>query len=188
MEKKLFRDKLLKKRNGLSWLEVQGTSHEITQRILFLPAYQQAQTILFYLSTRNEIDTAPLIRTAWQQDKKVIVPVCQPNKNLSLSQLLSLEELGTGKWNIPEPKKEFLRPISPQEVDLVIVPGLAFDEEGYRLGYGAGYYDRFLTKLSPECIKLALAYEFQLISKVPREPHDIPVDMILTEQRVITIK
>ena len=102
------------------------------------------------------------------------------------SQLLSFDELEPGYYGILTPKKEFIRYIDPKEIDLIIVPGAAFDRQGYRVGFGGGYYDRFLTDLN--CMKISIAFGLQIVDKVPREGHDLPVDMIITEKETINIK
>ncbi len=189
MDKKQLRQQFLQKRDSLNLLDAQAKSHEITQRLLLLSEYQEAQDILVYLAFKNEISTKVIIIDAWQKNKRILIPVCQPSdKSLLLSELHSFGELTSGTWNIPEPKKEYLRPIDPQKVDLAIIPGLAFDFSGYRLGYGGGYYDRFLPKLLATCPKIALAYDFSLAEFLPHETHDIPVDCIVTETRTYLVK
>jgi 5-formyltetrahydrofolate cyclo-ligase len=102
-----------------------------------------------------------------------------------ISEIKSLEELAPGTMGIPEPQKEFLRPVRWTDIEAVMVPALAYDLNGFRLGYGGGYYDRLLSGISPECTKIGAAFEQQIVSEVPREKHDIKVDLIITEDRVI---
>lgn len=172
-------------RKNLNTLEVQGKSHEATQRFIVLPEYKNAKTIFTYLAFKNEIDTNPLIQNAWQQKKNIVVPICQKKtKNMLLSRLDSFSELQPGTWDIPEPKMEYIRPVAPEQIDLVIIPGIAFDFNGNRLGYGGGYYDRFLPILPKHCCKVVLAYDFQIIHSVPIDKHDIPVDIIISENNI----
>lgn len=186
MNKNLLRQQAMKMRNSLNSLEVQGKSHEISQLFLSLPLYREVPSILSYLSFGSEIDTTAIIKNAWLRGKRVLVPVCQTkDKTLLISELRSLNELSPGTWGIPEPKKEYLRPVSPSEIGLAIIPGLAFDSRGHRLGFGAGYYDRFLSTLPSECPKIALAYNFQIVEFIPNEAHDVPVDLIVTEKRIL---
>lgn len=188
MEKKLLRQQALKQRKSLNSLEVQGRSHEIAQRLLFLPEYQKAQNILVYMSFDNEVDTRAIITNAWQQKKRVLVPICHTSdKSMQISELCNFSELAPGTWGIPEPKKDCLRLAEPAVVDAAIIPGVAFDKRGYRLGHGGGYYDRFLTKLAPGCPKIALAYEFMIREYLPNEIHDVPMDYIVTEKEVYKI-
>lgn len=176
---------MLEKRKKLSLLEVQGKSHQINQQLLFLSAYQCAKTILTYLPIRNEPDTLPTINNAWQQKKQVLVPVTQAgNKTLLLSKLENLNELTRGMYDLLTPKPDYLRPVNPDTVDICILPGLAFDRKGFRLGYGGGYFDRFLPKLRSDCLKIALAYDFQILDYLPRTEFDLPVEIIITESSV----
>jgi 5-formyltetrahydrofolate cyclo-ligase len=182
MNKKELRQKVLEKRGKLSLTEVQKKSQQINQQLLLHPAYRSAKTILFYLPIKKEPDTLPLLKNAWQQKKQVLIPVTQAvNKSLILSKLENLEELIEGSYGILEPKPEFLRPTAPYSVDLCLLPGLAFDRNGSRLGYGGGYFDRFLPSLRPDCPKIALAYDFQILNFIPKTKYDLPVDIIITE-------
>jgi len=188
MEKRQLRQLALARRASLSGNEIQAKSTNIIKRLLGLPAYGQARTIFTYLSFQNEVATQRFISGAWLQQKRIVVPVCQPSdKSLLLSELHSFSELAAGTWNIPEPKREFQHPVNPLEIDLAVITGLAFDGRGYRLGYGAGYFDRFLPKLAPSCPIVALTYEFTLCETLPNEPHDIPVDYIITEDNTYKI-
>lgn len=189
MEKKLLRQKILEKRNELNHREAHNASNGAVQNLLSLPQFQKADTVFIYLSFNKEIDTRSIIEVAWHKQKRVLVPVCRKeDKSLLLSELKCFTEIGRGTWNIPEPKKEYIRPIPREQVSLAIIPGLAFDLRGSRLGYGAGYYDRFLPQLPPECPLIALAYDFQVIEHIPCEPHDVPVNIIVTEKRVLNVR
>lgn len=183
-KKNLLRKEMLIKRDLLTPKEIEDKSGLICQNLLMLKEYLQACTLLVYLSFRQEVNTLPLIENAWQQGKKVLVPVCMPEKNILLSELKNLRELAGGFCGIPEPTCEFIRPASPSQVDLAILPGVAFDFRGYRLGYGGGYFDRFLAKHYASFPLIALAYDFQLIDALPVEEHDMRVDIIVTEKKI----
>ncbi|MCR4443072.1 MAG: 5-formyltetrahydrofolate cyclo-ligase [Peptococcaceae bacterium] len=183
-EKKSLRQKMQEMRQSLTALEIETKSRQAASLLLQLSEYRLARTLLAYLPIRGEVDTIPLIITAWQQQKRVVVPTCLPGRRLALSELRSLDELAAGTFGIPEPKAEFLRKVPPGQVDLALLPGVAFDLSGGRLGYGGGYYDRFLGSLRPGCPKIGLAYEFQLVSVLPAEEHDLPVDMVVTDRQV----
>lgn len=184
MGKNFLREQMITKRDALSSLEIQGKSHETAQRLLLLPEYRQAKTILIYIPTKSEINTLPIIKSSWQQQKRIAIPVCQADRTLLISELNCFNDLEKGKYNILEPVKDKIIPIDPGEIDLAIIPGLAFDQQGTRLGYGGGYFDRFLKTLRNNCPILALCYEFQIIKHIPSEIHDVPVNMILTEERI----
>ena len=157
MNKKELRQKVLKKRENLSLTEVQKKSQQINQQVLALPAFSAAKQSLL-MPIKKEPNTLPLLTNAWQQQKQVLIPVTQTkNKSLILSQLKNLNEVTKRSYDLLEPKPEFLRPIAPRFVDLCLLPGLAFDYSGNRLGYGGGYFDRFLPKslhLSQNCSRL----------------------------------
>lgn len=180
-EKALLRQKMLEQRTALTPDEVREKSLKTGARLFELPQYQEAKVLLVYIPYKNEIDTFPIIQKSWQDGKKIAVPVCQPQKRLLLSELHSFDELKPSKFGLYEPTDEYLRPVSPENLDLALLPGVAFDLQGYRLGYGGGYFDLFFSQVHSVCFKLALAYEFQVLEKLPVEKHDIGVDVILTE-------
>jgi len=180
-----LRSKMLEKRAGLSWQDVQIKSHAINEALFAQNFYREAKTILLYLPIKKEPNSLPIIKNAWRMEKQVLVPVTIPEKKeLLLSRLDSLKDLTEGYYGIPEPKKNRLHPVEPHQVDLCLLPGVAFDPNGYRLGYGGGYFDRFLPKLRPDCLKIALAYNFQILESLEHLPHDLPVDMIITESAI----
>jgi len=188
MDKKLIREAMLKKRESLPWLEMQGKSHQAVQLLQQLKQFHQARTLLIYLPIRNEIDTIPIIKTAWQLGKTVVIPVCQPGNELLLSRINSFNELNEGVFGIPEPCANHLRPVAAEQVDLAVLPGVAFDLNGNRLGFGGGYFDRLLPLLRADCPRLALAYDFQIVEVLPVKEHDIKMDIIVTENRIIYTK
>lgn len=180
-----LRSKMLEKRSGLSWQDVQIKSHAINEALFAQSFFINAKTMLIYLPIKKEPNSLPIIKNAWKMEKDVLVPVTIPEKKeLLLSRLDSLKDLTEGYHGIPEPKKSCLRPVEPHKVDLCLLPGVAFDTNGYRLGYGGGYFDRFLPTLRPDCLKIALAYDFQILEFLAHLPHDIPVDIIITESAI----
>lgn len=180
-----LRSKMLEKRYGLSWQDVQIKSHAINEALFAQSYFINAKTMLIYLPIKKEPNSLPIIKNAWNMEKQVLVPVTMPEKKeLLLSRLDSLKDLTEGYHGIPEPKKTRLHPVKPHKVDLCLLPGVAFDTNGYRLGYGGGYFDRFLPTLRPDCLKIALAYDFQILECIEHMPHDIPVDVIITESAI----
>ena len=126
------------------------------------------------------------IESVINKEKNIIVPyVVKNNPILQLSELKNFNELEPKTLDILEPRDNFIREFGLKKLDLVIVPGIVFDENGYRIGYGYGYYDRFLKKLDKNVKKIGLAFEFQLVGKIPEERHDVPVDIVVTEERVL---
>ncbi|QNO16001.1 5-formyltetrahydrofolate cyclo-ligase [Alkalicella caledoniensis] len=187
--KKQLRKEVLECREAISYEIIQDNSSKIHNKLKALNQYQEAQCIMLYLSFKNEVRTQEIITELFSKDKRVFIPVTvHKTKELIVSELLDLEnDLEIGNFGVLEPKKEALRPVSPEIIDLVLVPGVAFDQRGYRIGYGAGYYDRFLPKLKEGTPTIALAHEVQMIEHVPNEDFDIPVQYILTHDRILRI-
>lgn len=185
MEKKLIREEILKKRKGLPVETRAIYSKEITEKILNSDSYTNAKTIMCFISFSDEISTRSFIKKAIADGKKIVVPITFPeNKELKPSLLKDLNELEPGFYNILTPKKEFERFINPKEIDLVIVPGVAFRRDGYRVGYGGGYYDRFLSKI-PNTPTIAIGFDIQVVKDLPVDSFDIPVNYIYTEKDII---
>ena len=185
MRKKILRGEILEKRKLLTEKEHNSYSNSIINSIYETDFYKNAKTIMCFISFGDEVDTHRFIKDSIARGKRIVVPITFPeNRELKVSDLRSFDELEAGFYNILTPKEEYIRFIDPQEIDLVIVPGVVFDRSGYRVGYGGGYYDRFLAKL-PNVAKLAIAFHLQLIDEVPKEHFDIPVDYIHTEKEVI---
>ncbi len=170
-----------------------STSRQICQTVQLLPEYQSAQTILWYMHCRSEVRTLSLYpKILADQSKTIIIPYCTIDQHnqpmLGLWVLDNLNELELGMWNIPEPpKRRWIEPskqVSVQKIDLVVVPGVAFDRNGGRLGNGKGYYDRLLAKLKGKAELVGVGYESQLFDSVPMGPNDIYLDKVVTEKSV----
>jgi len=156
-----------------------GKSMSIAQFLFSLPEYRKSKTILLYMPINNEVDTLGIIEDSLTH-KTVCLPVTVGD-HISVSEYS--EHFVSGKYGVPEPR--FKKYVDPANIDLAIVPGIAFDPKGGRVGYGKGYYDRLLKNVPGK--KIALAYEFQLVPDIPSEPHDIAMDKIITEKGVIDI-
>jgi 5-formyltetrahydrofolate cyclo-ligase len=140
---------------------------------------------MVYLSFGSEVDLDGLIRWGWRKGKRIVVPVCRPeNRALTACRIDGFDELETGHYGIRAPKEGLLRPVEGGKIDVILVPALAFDRRGYRIGYGGGYYDRFLPQ-ALRAVKIGLAFASQIIAKIPVDGHDLPVDMVVTEKGVI---
>lgn len=185
--KQKIRQELIAKRQALSLDYVENKSQIIAQKVTALPEFNKAKTIMVYLAFRNEVDTHHIIQGALVQEKRIVVPISQRQdwKIIPAEIKNYPDDLEEGTYGILEPKPQAYHPVEPQEIDLVLIPGVAFDERGYRLGYGAGYYDRFLSRLRPDAVTMALAYEMQILPDVYPESHDQKVDLIITEERII---
>jgi 5-formyltetrahydrofolate cyclo-ligase len=165
-------------------------SRLVEEMLIELPEFTAAATVMCYIASpsHKEVETRQIIETAWNQGKTLIVPYCVGRGNLGLFRLNSWDELKPGRYGILEPLKE-LRPDDFAEnrnlnIDVVILPGVAFDQAGRRLGRGGGYYDRFLASQSGKTNRVALAFERQIHHRVPIEKNDQPVHLIVTEKNV----
>jgi len=187
MGKEEIRKKILSLRNSQSPFQAMTKSYRIKERLFRLPEFINARTILFYVSTKDEVKTESMIKSALEYGKRVVVPISDLKERiLHLSEIKDFDnELELGTFNILEPKERFLRPVLPEEIDLVIVPGVAFDRKGNRIGYGMGFYDRFLRKIKRKILRIGLAYEFQIVDNILSRDKDVTIDKIVTEKRVI---
>jgi 5-formyltetrahydrofolate cyclo-ligase len=152
-----------------------------------LPGWTEAETVLLYVSAfPEEIRTAPMLTIAYEQGKRVVLPrVDRVERRLRLHRVADFSrELTPGVLGIPEPLPS-LPEVPANSVDWALVPGIAFDDDGYRLGRGAGHYDRLLPAMRPDCICWALALNCQIVPRLPVEPHDVPIEGIKTPDRTI---
>jgi 5-formyltetrahydrofolate cyclo-ligase len=180
--KKEIRKQALAERDNIPPQRRMAMSREIEERLFGLPEFRSAQVVMFFASFRSEVDTETMIRRALRSGKRVILPKVAGNE-LALYEIRDLDaDVETGAWGIPEPRPLIAAKLD--EIDLMIMPGAAFDKRGNRLGYGAGFYDKLLPAFKGTTV--ALAFEAQILSHVPAEPHDAPVKKIVTEKRVIT--
>ena len=149
-----------------------------------LPEVRAAGTIMFFVSFGSEIDTGPMIRRALEEGKRVVVPRVDRNaRRLMPCEVRDLpSDLAPGEYGILEPKPH-LPPVPLDGIDVVIVPAVAWSEDGFRVGYGAGYYDRFLSQI-PTAVRIGLGFELQVAPEVPHGAHDLPVNVLVTEAAV----
>jgi len=179
--KKTLRKQALALRDSMSLDQRTAKSREIEERLFSLPEFKAARTVLFFASFRSEVDTGPMIRRALAFGKRVVLPKVIGTE-LALYEIVDLDrDVAPGAWGIPEPREP--RTVRLDEIDLILVPGAAFDCHGNRLGYGAGFYDKLLPAFSKTTV--ALAFESQVVAQVPAELHDVPVKKIVTERRAI---
>lgn len=185
--KKKQRKEVLGYRRRLTERELLKKSMEIKKKLFDLKGFEEAEVVMFYVAFKNEVRTEFMIKETLKADKRVVIPISQvEDKFLLLSELKDYDrELTEGTYGILEPKEEYIRPVEYEELDLAIVPGVAFDTDCDRLGYGGGYYDRFAERLSSEVNRIALAFEIQIVDKIVTGKYDVPVDKVLTEERVI---
>lgn len=150
-----------------------------------MSAYRNANVVLTYMSFSSEVDTHALLEQMIAEGKSVVAPrVERESHALVLHEVQSAQTMQRGVWGIEQPAPT-ARTRHIAEVDLAIVPGLAFDRKGGRLGYGAGYYDRLLAHAAPSMLRIAMAFDCQLVEQVPFAAHDVPVDFIVTPTETI---
>jgi 5-formyltetrahydrofolate cyclo-ligase len=184
--KKEIRKQSLKKRDVIP-IPVKNVKNALIKKSLFLlPEFIDAKTIFFYASFRSEVETLSMIKESLNAGKRVTLPkVVKEKRRLMLYEIKNMDELSSGYMGIPEPSSSDERLVGIDEVDIVLIPGAAFDLSGNRLGYGGGYYDILLSERKKKVPIVALAYEEQIVDSIPPEAHDVKVDIIITDRRVI---
>jgi 5-formyltetrahydrofolate cyclo-ligase len=162
-------------------------SRQICETFASLPEYAAARTVLAYIDVRTEVRTREFLPLALRHGKRIAVPYCVEGV-LELFHLESMDELSVGMYKILEPKPDLrslaTKKITPEEIDLVMVPGVAFDRRGARMGHGFGYYDKLLEHVRADAPLVALAFECQLFEEIPTAAHDVFMDKIITQQMV----
>jgi 5-formyltetrahydrofolate cyclo-ligase len=184
MPKRSIRQKLLKQRRALTGAECRQFSHAAQQLLFATDVYSQASAVALYAPIHNEVLTAALFSSARQSGKKV----CYPRVNGESLEFLVVEEEGDllpGAFGVAEPTGTAIMPLD--EISLVMVPGVAFDRSGYRLGYGRGYYDRTFGS-TRQAVLAGLAYDFQVVDELPTEDHDVHLDLLVTSSKVLAFE
>lgn len=171
------------RRRELSDAQVGSLSLALQRRFLDLPEFQAARTLALYAPIHREVDTAAVAAAALAAGKTVLYPAVVGD-DLKFCPVADLGELAPGRYGIPEPGGEGC---DPAQADLIVVPGVAFDLCGRRIGYGKGYYDRALHRLEGSGKLVAFCFDFQLLQEIVGEPHDVTMDLIVTESRVVRV-
>ncbi|NOY54243.1 MAG: 5-formyltetrahydrofolate cyclo-ligase [Deltaproteobacteria bacterium] len=189
MDKQTLRKTVLARRDTLTETDRKEKSAQIVERLMELSEYRSAHALFIYADFRSEVMTLALMKKALKEGKRVLASkTLVTERRLQLTDILDPDrDLVPDYMGIPEPREEILRDISPEEIDLILTPAVGYDEKGNRLGYGGGYYDRLFERMHPDAKKIGLAFETQIVPTVPTEPHDIPIPIIITENRVIRI-
>jgi 5-formyltetrahydrofolate cyclo-ligase len=186
MDKKVLRAEMKETLSKLPRPLYEEYSYQIAMQLFDDQDWVQANVIGITISQSLEVDTYQIIRKAWEQGKQVAVPKCNPNeRRMSFRLLNKFSQLETVYFGLLEPIVNMTAEVEPDSIDLIIVPGLAFTTNGFRIGFGGGYYDRFLRTYSGKT--LSLAFPQQIIPSFEAEEHDIPVSKIITDQKVISI-
>lgn len=187
MDKKNLREKIISKRDYMVSDEKTKKDDSIKHSLMNMKDYCKCKKIFIYIGFGSEINTLKFITEFLKEGKEVYVPkVYKDTKEIKAIEISSLEGLYPSSYGILEPINDN-EIENKEDIDLVVVPGVAFDRDGGRVGYGGGYYDKYLATLNKDVPKIALAYDFQVVNEVPTEGHDINIDCIITDKEVIFI-
>ncbi|WP_027623261.1 5-formyltetrahydrofolate cyclo-ligase [Clostridium lundense] len=179
-DKKLIRDSILKIRDTISLSERKKYDEEIFKKVIESKYYKEAKSIFIFVSYKTEVDTHKIIKKALEDGKVISVPKVISKKDGMYGAIINkFSDLKPGKYGILEPGEENIK-ILEKDIDLVLIPGAVFDKEGGRIGYGGGFYDRFLVKVRKDVPKVAIAYDVQIIDKVPMGELDVRIDDIIS--------
>lgn len=197
MDKKEIRKEVTEKKNALTPEQVKEWSLQLKEKFCALEEYKDAESIYFYLTFNNEVQTGPMIEQALTDGKRVAVPVTLPSGNsfykdgrpkadyMEFIYMTHMEDFALSSMGIPEPDQDIVNReperIADEKKVLILMPGLAFDKNRNRIGYGGGFYDKYLSSHSAtEFVKIALCFDFQIYDEIPTEPHDEKMDQILS--------
>lgn len=176
--KETLRKKMRNERDELDKKQIDEKSALIVKNLILLEEVSNASTIALYLAKNGEVDAKPFFDFLEAQKKKILVPVTKDE--IELVEFTSFDELTEGKFKVLEPRIKVKSEVPP---DVLIIPGLAFDQDMHRLGYGKGYYDRLLKKV--KSIRIGVCFDFQIVEKIPKHEHDEQMDIIVTEKRIL---
>jgi 5-formyltetrahydrofolate cyclo-ligase len=187
-EKQRIRDKMLSKRKSMGSHIIQGKSEKIKEKIFALDEFRKSKHIVFYYDFRNEVATVELIIFALKTGKIVSLPVI--DKKTDSIVLYCIKNITEGftkneKYGILEPDTKKCKKENIKLIDLIIIPGIAFDRNKNRLGFGKGYYDKFLKKIPKKTMTMGICYDYQLLADIPITEEDVPVNMVITEKSSI---
>jgi 5-formyltetrahydrofolate cyclo-ligase len=180
-EKQRLRKEIKERIHSIPKALYEHYSYVIAQTLYKDPLWTSAHTIGITISNSPEVDTYQIIRKAWDEGKRIVTPKCLPKeKQMDFRVLDRFDQLESVYFSLLEPIEARTKRVEPIEIDLIIVPGLGFDKNGFRLGVGGGYYDRFLQNYNGDT--LSLAFQEQMVDDIPKEAHDIPVAKIITNE------
>ena len=190
MDKQDIRNKYKEIRKQLTTSEVWKLSQQICDNLLNTDFWKEAHNVAAYLSIHNEVATEEIYQEGWMEGKIMLLPICSEQDGwMEMSVLSSLEQMKTNRYGILELPVSLQKLMFPMEIDMCIIPGIAFDRQGSRIGFGAGYYDRYLARCNPNVVRVGLAYECQISEDpLPLDQYDLPMDYIVTEKQVYCFK
>jgi len=187
LSKAQIRENALACRQSLDAVEREHKSSQIRKTIMDAPFFAAAEWIMLFLNFRYEVETTPLAEEIIKRGKRLVIPYCEKRS----TQIIPCEicdltkEVGLSSFGIREPLADFFRPVAPEKIDLVLVPGLAFDWHGNRIGFGKGYYDRFLPQLRKDAWVVGVAFACQVFEQIPAEAHDYRMSLLVTEEGLL---
>ncbi|HRU55501.1 MAG TPA: 5-formyltetrahydrofolate cyclo-ligase [Candidatus Sumerlaeia bacterium] len=186
-DKKKVRLAIKRQISILSDSYLKNADNKIRENLFALKEFQKSKTVMTYLSIKGEVETLEFAREVLKRKKRLVVPKVQTHpKTLLACEINTLEEgLSPSRYGILEPVNALIRQVDPYEIELHVIPGLAFDKKGHRLGRGGGYYDRFLSDISPNAMTVGVCYECQFLESVPCDSKDVPVRCVVTERGVV---
>ena len=187
--KKLLRASMLERRLNLDPDTVREHSARILERLLSLDRVREARSAMLYLPARGEVDTWPLLDHYWRNGSEVLLPRCCNGRPgiMEAYAVTSRADIAPGCFGLMEPRDDLARLVPEPRPEVVLIPALAFDRRGYRLGFGGGYYDRFLPALTSSPLLVGPAYAFQILESLPVEPWDCPVQLLVTPEEILHI-
>ena len=160
------------------------------ENLINIPSFKESKTAMIYLSFNNEVDTEEIIDWCFKQEKEVVIPYCVIETKEIIPCKLDSKRRGLkkNKYGIWEPEKDLMISVKIEDIDVIVIPGVGFDEKCNRLGFGGGYYDRFLAKRQREIKAIAISYGRQIVESIPTDNYDIPMDMVVTESNIFYCK
>lgn len=184
--KKELRKRILNFRNSMTMEDVINKSSIIMNKLTDLHEYKNSKTVFVYMSFGNEVVTYELIKRMLSENKRVVIPYTDTKNTVIIpSELRNMEEdLVLSSFGYYEPVYDKIKVVEPEEFDLIVTPGVVFDKQLNRVGFGKGYYDRILIRKRKDTKAVAVAYDFQVLGQVPSEKHDVKMDMIITEENI----
>ncbi|KEK26197.1 5-formyltetrahydrofolate cyclo-ligase [Bacillus gaemokensis] len=183
-EKIRLRKQILEQMNSLSKEQHETLSEQIVFSLYEQEEWKESETIGITLSMEHEVNTYTIIEQAWREGKRVVVPKCnRDTRTMTFRQIINFDQLETVYMNLLEPIPTLTAEVDAEEIDLLFVPGVAYTRNGERIGYGGGYYDRYLAQYKGKT--LSLAFAFQIVNDIPTEPFDQNVHKIITEKETI---
>ena len=182
MNKSEIRERMRALRRALGTEEILKKSADITAALFSVEAFNRAETVMVYLSAFKEVETSGIIERLEKENKRIVVPISNTEDyTITPSYISSMSDMKKGAYGIWEPIE--VREAEIEDIDVIIVPGIAFDESCSRCGFGKGYYDRLLCESS--AVRIGLCYDFQVVKALETDRHDMPMDMVITERRII---